>query len=172
MGVAHTQMNLYIAPFKKALRECLLCYRCYLLTQIIYRCLCERLLCKSFLNCDCASNAIYRTKKAPIQVLLGFGSALLTQRFFVRLCKRLLCQTLLDCDCTSDLFIRTRKGTQRVPFVLLVLFAYANNLSLLVQTITSLNPLGLRLRKRPIYTHQKRHSKSAFCVTGAICLRK
>lgn len=33
MGVAHTQMNLYIAPFKKALIECLLCYRCYLLTQ-------------------------------------------------------------------------------------------------------------------------------------------
>ena len=102
MGVAHTQMNLYIAPFKKAFKECLLCYRCYLLTQIIYRCLCKRLLGQTFLNGDCASNAIYRTKKAPIQVLLGFGPALLTQRFFVRLCKRLLGQTLLNCNSTSD----------------------------------------------------------------------
>ena len=85
MGVAHTQMNLYITPFKKALKECLLCYRCYLLTQIIYRCLCKRLLGETFL----------------------YGNS------------------------TSDRFIRTRKGTQRVPFVLLVLFAYANNLTLL-----------------------------------------
>ena len=130
MGVAHTQMNLYIAPFKKALKECLLCYRCYLLTQIIYRCFAQKILLRqTFLYSNSTSNAIYRTKKAPIQVLLGFGSALLTQRFFVRLCKRLLCKSFLNCNCASDRFIRTRKGTQRVPFVLPVLFAYANNLS-------------------------------------------
>ena len=151
MGVAHTQMNLYIALFKKALKECLLCHWCYLLMQIIYRCLCKRLLCQTLLYSNSTSNAIYRTKKAPIQVLLGFGSALLTQRFFVRLCKRLLGQTFLNCNSTSDRFIRTKKGTQRVPFVLLVLFAYANNLSLLVQTITSSNPLGLLPHKQRLH---------------------
>ena len=105
-----------------------------LLTQRFFVRLCKRLLGQTFLYCDCTSNAIYRTKKAPIQVLLGFDSALLTQRFFVHLCKRLFCKSFLNCNSTSDRFLRTIKGTQRVPFVLPVLFAYANNLSLLVQT--------------------------------------
>ena len=72
------------------------------------------LLRQTLLDCDCASNAIYRTKKAPIQVLLGFGSALLTQRFFVRLCKRLLCKSFLNCNSTSNAIYRTKKAPIQV----------------------------------------------------------
>ena len=105
-------------------------------------------------------------------MLLGFGSALLTQRFFVRLYKRLLGQTFLYSNSTSDRFIRTRKGTQRVPFVLLVLFAYANNLSLLVQTITSSNLLELLPHKQRNLQNQKSTYSGAFGFLVLLCLRK
>ena len=89
-------------------------------------------------------------------MLLGFWFYFAAQRqCSFASTERLLCKSFLYCDRTCDRFLRTRKGTLASAFCVMVLFACANNLSLLAQTITLSNPLALRLRKQRIYRTKK-----------------
>ncbi len=92
---------------------------------------------------------------------------LLFSRFF------LLGQTFLNCDCASNRFLRTRKGTQRVPFVLLVLFAYANNPTLLCATrYYFVKPSCTATAQATQFIEPKKHLCRCFWVLVLLCLRK
>ena len=62
----------------------------------------DKLFCQTFLDCNSASNAFYRTKKASLRMLLGFWFYFATQSKCSFACANLFCQTFLHSNCASN----------------------------------------------------------------------